>query len=97
MAMIGNPETATSSGSGRSVQRLVQFSDGVFTVALTLLVINIAVPTLPNGSTETALAEALSDHKDRLCRSDLVEEHHEVIATRAGGGVAGRRLGEPLD
>ena len=60
MAMIGNPETATSSGSGRSVQRLVQFSDGVFTVALTLLVINIAVPTLPNGSTETALVAQLS-------------------------------------
>src|SRR5665811_1327893 len=60
MTMIGNPETATSSGSGRSVQRLVQFSDGVFTVALTLLVINIAVPTLPNGSTETALVAQLS-------------------------------------
>jgi uncharacterized membrane protein len=42
------------------VQRLVQFSDGVFTVALTLLVINIAVPTLPNGSTETALVAQLS-------------------------------------
>ena len=35
------------------------------------------------------LAEALSDHKDRLCRSDLVEEHDEVIATHSGGGVAG--------
>jgi uncharacterized membrane protein len=48
-------------GSGeRSVDRLVQFSDGVFTVALTLLVIDIAVPNLPAGATESALVNELA-------------------------------------
>jgi len=43
----------------RSAHRLVQFSDGVFTVALTLLVIDIAVPTLPNGVAEKDLVNEL--------------------------------------
>ncbi|MGZ3632379.1 MAG: TMEM175 family protein [Candidatus Limnocylindrales bacterium] len=38
---------------------MVQFSDGVFTVALTLLVIDIAVPVLPTGSSEADLVDQL--------------------------------------
>lgn len=38
---------------------MVQFSDGVFTVALTLLVIDIAVPALPSGSSEAELVAQL--------------------------------------
>jgi uncharacterized membrane protein len=65
-----NPSTSTMPSRVRprdrrprdepSVQRMVQFSDGVFTVALTLLVIDIAVPTLPNGAPAAALVAQLS-------------------------------------
>jgi uncharacterized membrane protein len=44
-----------------SAQRLVQFSDGVFTVALTLLVIDIAVPNLPAGTSPDVLTRQLWD------------------------------------
>jgi len=43
----------------RTVDRVVQFSDGVFTVALTLLVVDLAVPSLAPGSTERDLQQAL--------------------------------------
>lgn len=44
-----------------SAKRLVQFSDGVFTVALTLLVIDIAVPNLPSGTSSDELTRQLWD------------------------------------
>lgn len=44
-----------------SAHRLVQFSDGVFTVALTLLVIDIAVPNLPSGTSSDELTRQLWD------------------------------------
>lgn len=50
----------TINGDHRSAHRLVQFSDGVFTVALTLLVIDIAVPTLPNGVSQDVLVSQLA-------------------------------------
>jgi uncharacterized membrane protein len=43
----------------RGVGRLVQFSDGVFTVAMTLLVVDLGVPDLGPGYTETGLQQAL--------------------------------------
>jgi uncharacterized membrane protein len=48
-----------ASPGGRTVDRVVQFSDGVFTVALTLLVVDLAVPDLAAGSTEADLQRAL--------------------------------------
>jgi uncharacterized membrane protein len=55
------PPGAPPEGSpgGRTVDRVVQFSDGVFTVALTLLVVDLAVPDLAAGSTEADLQRAL--------------------------------------
>ena len=44
-----------------SAHRLVQFSDGLFTVALTLLVIDIAVPNLPSGTSSDELTRQLWD------------------------------------
>lgn len=41
------------------VSRVVQFSDGVFTVALTLLVVDLAVPDLAPGYTDADLQQAL--------------------------------------
>lgn len=43
----------------RTVDRVVQFSDGVFTVALTLLVVDLAVPDLAPGFSEADLRRAL--------------------------------------
>ena len=47
------------SPGGRTVDRVVQFSDGVFTVALTLLVVDLAVPDLAPGVSEADLQRAL--------------------------------------
>jgi len=49
----------TDETEAHSAHRLVQFSDGVFTVALTLLVIDIAVPSLPKGTSSKDLTDAL--------------------------------------
>jgi uncharacterized membrane protein len=46
-------------GGERSAHRLVQFSDGVFTVALTLLVIDIGIPNLAAGASEAELVKQL--------------------------------------
>lgn len=50
-----------ASPGGRTIDRVVQFSDGVFTVALTLLVVDLAVPNLAPTSTEADLQRALQD------------------------------------
>jgi uncharacterized membrane protein len=45
----------------RDLGRVVAFTDGVMAVAITLLVLNIEVPTLPQGAGEHELAQALVD------------------------------------
>ncbi|HTS15030.1 MAG TPA: TMEM175 family protein [Candidatus Sulfotelmatobacter sp.] len=57
--MSGAGGSPAVSPSGRTVDRLVQFSDGVFTVALTLLVVDLGVPDLAPGVTEADLQRAL--------------------------------------
>ncbi len=63
--MAGAPPPPSSPPDGlrgpRTVDRVVQFSDGVFTVALTLLVVDLAVPSLSPASTEADLQRALGD------------------------------------
>ena len=51
---------AESSSNDRGTPRLIQFSDGIFTVALTLLVIDITMPTLPNGFSQATLVAQLT-------------------------------------
>ena len=46
-------------GGERSAHRMVQFNDGVFTVALTLLVIDIGIPNLAAGASEGELVKQL--------------------------------------
>jgi TMEM175 potassium channel family protein len=41
--------------------RALTFSDGLFAIAMTLLIVSIAVPNIPNGSSVHDLADALND------------------------------------
>ena len=49
----------SESGSHVALDRMLFFSDGVFAIAITLLVIEIKLPPLPRGSGERDLAVAL--------------------------------------
>ncbi len=49
-----------------STHRMVAFSDGVFTVALTLLVIDIAIPTLAKGSSEADVMNQLGQQMPNI-------------------------------
>jgi uncharacterized membrane protein len=46
---------------GEEFSRVLAFSDGLFAIAMTLLVVGIALPTLTNGGDEGELLEAYSD------------------------------------
>ena len=45
--------------ANRSLERIGALSDGLFAIAMTLIVLEIQVPQLPHGSTDEALATAL--------------------------------------
>jgi uncharacterized membrane protein len=45
--------------ANRSLERIGALSDGLFAIAMTLIVLEIQVPALPHGSSDQALATAL--------------------------------------
>jgi TMEM175 potassium channel family protein len=47
--------------ANRSLDRIGALSDGLFAIAMTLIVLEIQVPQLPHGSDDQALANALLD------------------------------------
>ena len=47
--------------ANRSLERIGALSDGLFAIAMTLIVLEIQVPQLPQGSDDRALANALLD------------------------------------
>lgn len=60
-------------GNGRTAQReffkperLLAFSDGVFAVAITLLVIDLRLPPIPAGGADAALTDALLGMEPKL-------------------------------
>jgi uncharacterized membrane protein len=53
--VLGTGERET----GRDRDRIVNLSDGVFAIALTLLVLNIRVPNIPETLVATELPSAL--------------------------------------
>jgi uncharacterized membrane protein len=52
--------------ANRSLERIGALSDGLFAIAMTLIVLEIQVPALPHGSTDAALGQALRDLAPRF-------------------------------
>ena len=55
------PRSSGYERGSEEFSRLLAFSDGVFAIAMTLLVVGIAVPTLADGGDVGQLADALND------------------------------------
>src|SRR3954471_24131831 len=51
---------------GNGIERIAAFSDGVFAIAITLLVLNLKIPSLPADASSTALWSELLDDLPNL-------------------------------
>jgi uncharacterized membrane protein len=81
---------------------LLAFSDGVFAIAITLLVVGIAVPTLADGDSIDELADALHDLAPNFIsffisfgvigRYWVAHHHFFALLARADGGLVGINL-----
>ncbi|MGZ5412586.1 MAG: TMEM175 family protein, partial [Solirubrobacterales bacterium] len=60
--MSGSSRRSTYPRDGVEFARVVNFSDGLFAIAMTLLVIGIEVPDLSDEVSVGALADALGDN-----------------------------------
>jgi uncharacterized membrane protein len=58
---VTDPERPTYSRESVEFGRVLAFSDGLFAIAMTLLVVGISVPTLADGDSVDELAEAIGD------------------------------------
>jgi uncharacterized membrane protein len=79
-----------------SVDRLLALSDGVVAIALTLLVLQLAVPVVRDAESASALAAALGDRGDRLYSyaiSFYVIAHFWLIHHRVFRRISGQREG----
>src|SRR5258708_20494921 len=63
MAVVTYPELDES---GRGLDRTIGFSDGVFAIAITLLVLNFRVPQVPSHGVDAHLLDALTDETGTL-------------------------------
>jgi uncharacterized membrane protein len=60
------PAVQSDPGSAYEIGRLMAFSDGVFAIAITLLVLNVPVPDIPQAEVTSRLPAALLDTGPRL-------------------------------
>src|SRR5260370_8201530 len=63
MTVVTYPELDES---GRGLDRTIGFSDGVFAIAITLLVLNFRVPQVPSHGVDAHLLDALTDETGTL-------------------------------